>query len=115
MSSKKDTELPKRTPDLTDAGYWKEGKDKDKWENEERRYRRTVTLTCETPTCRNYLRVWADKVDDNADGIWRIACGLCGEWIENITPDPAKQGFTRKSFKDANGREWDGELTDFVE
>jgi len=105
---KQDTDLPRRRPDVRGPN----GRVTDpNWHEHGRRWRRRVTLTCDTPGCPNNGRLWDDLIDDNADGIDRVMCGLCGEWIESIVDHPTERGFTHASFKAAHGgREWNGDV-----
>jgi len=38
-------------------------------------------LTCSTRGCPNSQRQWEDKAHLNADGLYRVVCGLCGQYI----------------------------------
>lgn len=110
MSTKKDTQLAVRRPVVADA----QGNVPANWDRATRRYQRLVTVTCSTATCPNFGRYWQTRIDDNADGIDRVLCGLCSEWIEDITDDPAKKGFTRDGYKGKHAnQDWDGEIADW--
>lgn len=111
MGKTKDKDMPVRRPNVVGP----DGKVPPGWEDNTRRWRRTVILTCMTPTCENFGRVWEDKIDDNADGIDRVMCGLCTEWMDNIQDHPTKRGFTRKGYKAHFGKEWDSQPTDWDE
>lgn len=39
--------------------------------------------TCATPNCVNYGQTFHVKLDENADGVYRVMCGQCGQ---SITP-----------------------------
>lgn len=40
--------------------------------------------TCATPTCVNYGQTFHVELHENADGIYRVMCGQCGEAITPI-------------------------------
>jgi len=44
----------------------------------------TLQVTCSTPDCPNSQRQWEDKAHLNADGLYRVVCGLCGQYITTM-------------------------------
>lgn len=41
----------------------------------------TLRVTCSTPDCPNSRREWECEAHLNADGRYRVVCGLCGHYI----------------------------------